>query len=299
MTLFLTRSKGRQFCSSFVLVLLLLLTSGPLHADEIRVLVYNTHGLPALVAGDSPRYRFPEIGRHTRRYDLSLLQEDFAHHEHLSGALADPQLVQRGNDGRGPFGLIFQGDGLTTISRLPPTWDVSISTYSFESCSGWLASSNDCLAAKGFQLIRVTMPDGGLFHVVNTHLDAASGEKDRRARVQQLVSIRRVVEDEVGDGALILAGDLNLNAGESKDREIFDDFVKDMGLTDSGATAAPGSDWPVLDYLLYRSGKETRIDVIVAGEDQDLLWKGEPLSDHPAIFAHLVIEPSALPGTHE
>ena len=54
-----------------------------LSTEEIEILVYNTHGLPSAFAGDDPQERFPLIAEKTKSYQLSLLQEDFAHHELL------------------------------------------------------------------------------------------------------------------------------------------------------------------------------------------------------------------------
>ncbi len=50
---------------------------------EVSVLSYNTHGLPAWIALDRPGARLPVIGRLANRYDVALLQEDFAYHDRL------------------------------------------------------------------------------------------------------------------------------------------------------------------------------------------------------------------------
>ena len=51
------------------------------NAIELNLLVYNTHGLPTFFARDNPQERFQKIGALTEKFDLSILQEDFAHHE--------------------------------------------------------------------------------------------------------------------------------------------------------------------------------------------------------------------------
>ena len=60
----------------------------PRVAVEMSLLVYNTHGLPAFFARDNPGERFPKIGNLTQGFDVSLLQEDFAHHDLLLMSLS-------------------------------------------------------------------------------------------------------------------------------------------------------------------------------------------------------------------
>ena len=67
---------------------------------EFDVLVYNTHGLPSIIAGDRPSERFPRIAELTKGYELALLQEDFAHHELLLGSLPKSHSASRGDLGR-------------------------------------------------------------------------------------------------------------------------------------------------------------------------------------------------------
>ena len=40
------------------------------NSTELSILVYNTHGLPAVFARDKPSNRFPKIGNLTARFDL-------------------------------------------------------------------------------------------------------------------------------------------------------------------------------------------------------------------------------------
>tara|TARA_B100000315_G_scaffold110637_1_gene101513 strand:+ start:1965 stop:2885 length:921 start_codon:yes stop_codon:yes gene_type:complete len=260
-------------------------------ADDFDLLVYNTHGLPGWIAGDDPEARFPVIGGHADRYDLTLLQEDFKHHEKLlegTGA----SVVVRGSNSRMPWCALCSGDGLTTISRLPKNWQPEIDKYAFDTCSGWLTGANDCLATKGFQLLRLTTPQGGRLFVVNTHMDAGDGDGDRKARQAQLETIRAVIEREVADHALIVAGDLNLDADNPLDRALLDSFMQNLGLVDSGAHPTSPTNWEILDYILVRSGPNVRVTVREAGEDLALIHNGTPLSDHPALFARFSLQPT-------
>ena len=73
---------------------------------KLSLLVYNTHGLPTIFAKDRPRERFPEIVRLTHDYDISLLQEDFAHHDLVLKHAKEGQSIQRG-EGAKPGNVFF------------------------------------------------------------------------------------------------------------------------------------------------------------------------------------------------
>ena len=64
--------------------------------ESIKILVYNTHGLPEIFIDDNPKFRFPIIGKKTQSYDISLLQEDYAHHTELQAGLSNDSLALRG-----------------------------------------------------------------------------------------------------------------------------------------------------------------------------------------------------------
>ena len=73
-------------------------------SEKLRILVYNTHGLPEIFISDNPKKRFPVIGKKTQDFNISLLQEDYSHHEELSSGLAKESLAIRG--GLGGLSLI-------------------------------------------------------------------------------------------------------------------------------------------------------------------------------------------------
>ena len=261
----------------------------PAAEDELRLLVYNTHGLPSLLAGDDPEARFPRIGQRTQQFDLALLQEDFAHHEELERALASGTRVERGPASRFGFCPFCSGSGLTLLSRLPESWQIEVDSLAFDTCAGWLDGLNDCFATKGFQIARILSPSGAGFFVVSTHLDAGRGAADRQARASQLDAIAQTVSSRAAGEALIVAGDLNLDSADPADRKLLDSFAARLGLRDSGARGREESGWTVLDYILYRDGRAARFDILGAGEAAEFEHQGEPLSDHPALFARIRI----------
>jgi endonuclease/exonuclease/phosphatase family metal-dependent hydrolase len=246
------------------------------------VLSYNTRGLPAWVALDDPAGRSRAIGALTNRYAVTLLQEDFAHHAALRSRARQPE-VRRGNDSQSPRCPWCNGSGLALL--LGKGLLAKLVNRAYESCHGLLLSGADCLASKGYQIARVVLESGAIVHLANTHLDAGRGERDRAVRARQLEALRHGIEANVGQGALVVAGDFNLDAAVPEDAALLRAFRRGLGLADSGARPAPGSAWRVLDYVLYRGGEGARLRVLEAGEDRNFARDGAPLSDHPAIFA--------------
>jgi endonuclease/exonuclease/phosphatase (EEP) superfamily protein YafD len=245
-------------------------------AVELRVVTYNTHGLPAWIAGDDPERRFPLIGRLLDAYDLAVVQEDFYHHELLLGAITLP-LRARGNE----------RSGLTTLARLPAEELVETEAEPYGTCSGWILGANDCLADKGFLRTRVALPNGARVDFVNTHLDAGGADADREARRAQLAILAERLRRASAGVPLVVGGDLNLHHDHPGDRALLDGFVAALGLADSGARPAPGSGWGRIDYLLYRSSADVALEVLEAGMAAEFVDEGFPLSDHPALWARL------------
>ena len=260
-----------------------------LSSEEIKILVYNTHGLPSAFAGDDPEERFPLIGEKTKGYQLSLLQEDFAHHELLLKNLNKESVAVRGNDNNKSLCPFCSGSGLTMISNLEKEWQLEVNSEAFNSCSGWLGGLNDCFASKGFQLARVQTPSEKYVFILNTHLDAGRSTSDRKARAEQLNQILTKVKQVTSEEALIVAGDLNLRWNDPQDSHLLEAFKEDLGLIDSFEGVKFEKTRPVLDYILYRNGTTTTLEVLEVGEDPDFQYDNEPLSDHPALFIRLLI----------
>jgi hypothetical protein len=258
-------------------------------SEEIKILVYNTHGLPSAFAGDDPEERFPLIGEKTKGYQLSLLQEDFAHHELLLKNLNKESVAVRGNDNNKSLCPFCSGSGLTMISNLEKEWQLEVNSEAFNSCSGWLGGLNDCFASKGFQLARVQTPSEKYVFILNTHLDAGRSTSDRKARAEQLNQILTKVKQVTSEEALIVAGDLNLRWNDPQDSHLLEAFKEDLGLIDSFEGVKFEKTRPVLDYILYRNGTTTTLEVLEVGEDPDFQYDNEPLSDHPALFIRLLI----------
>ena len=291
-------SRGRSYSWSRITFLVLAVSfvtpitraSEKQKITELNILVYNTHGLPTIFAKDRPRERFPQIVRLTHEYDISMLQEDFAHHDLVLKHASKGQFIQRGEDAETAKCPFCSGSGLTVMSNLSEVdWIASAIFEPFEHCSGWLNKANDCFAQKGFQIINLRSVRGEEVVLVNTHLDAGRNDSDRAARGAQINQLILAIENYVSNQALIVAGDLNLDWDNSKDQELLFDLRDRLGLTraEKGVQAERG--WSVLDYILYRSGRNTKLVVVGSGEDSAFASGDVPLSDHPALFARFSI----------
>ena len=272
-----------------LLIVSINLSSQEFHKETLKMLVYNTHGLPEIFISDNPKKRFPIIGEKTQDFNISLLQEDYAHHEELSSGFAQKRIAIRGPMG-GTLSCPFcTGSGLTSIFNLPKDWNIEVESEAYETCSGWLRGANDCFAYKGFQIIKITTPNQKKFFIVNTHMDAGRRDSDRSSRKIQLDHIVSAIEQREIDEALIVAGDLNLNSKDPKDVLLLEEFKKKLNLNDSFEGYEISKKWSILDYILYRQGSEVDFKLVSVGEDESFVTEEGPLSDHPALFLELSI----------
>ena len=272
-----------------LLIVSINLSSQEFHKETLKMLVYNTHGLPEIFISDNPKKRFPIIGEKTQDFNISLLQEDYAHHEELSSGFAQKSIAIRGPMG-GTLSCPFcTGSGLTSIFNLPKDWNIEVESEAYETCSGWLRGANDCFAYKGFQIIKITTPNQKKFFIVNTHMDAGRRDSDRSSRKIQLDHIVSAIEQREINEALIVAGDLNLNSKDPKDVLLLEEFKEKLNLNDSFEGYDISKKWSILDYILYRQGSEVDFKLVSVGEDESFVTEEGPLSDHPALFLELSI----------
>jgi len=258
-------------------------------SENLRILVYNTHGLPEIFISDNPKKRFPVIGKKTQDFNISLLQEDYSHHEELSSGLAKESLAIRGGLGGRLICPFCTGSGLTSVFNLPKNWTVDVENQTYDTCSGWLRGANDCFAYKGFQIIKIILPSNKRFFIVNTHMDAGKRDSDRAARKKQLEHIISTMKQRATTEALIVAGDLNLNSKNPEDVKLLENFKEELKLTDSFTGHKISKKWTILDYILYKQGEELEFKIISVGEDESFVTDEGPLSDHPALIIEVSI----------
>lgn len=242
--------------------------SGTLH-----VVTYNVAGLPEGISESHPVANLPVIGERLNRYDLALVQEDFAYAKALRTNLRLPYQsppFERGE--RYDF-----GDGLSTFSRFPFT---EPQRTAWRSCNGFTGDYFDCLTPKGFTRATLALDGGAAVDVYDVHLDAGDSEGDRAARTEQLDQLGAAVLRYSPEHAVLVGGDFNLNADE---RGKLDHFAETTGLTDA-CFALRCPEGARIDRVLFRSSPALLVKAVrwrVAGGFLDS--KGAPLSDHAPV----------------
>ncbi|MFA7431509.1 MAG: endonuclease/exonuclease/phosphatase family protein [Rhodospirillaceae bacterium] len=293
------------------------LLAGPAVAKNkpvaLRVLSYNIHGLPALIAKDDPEGRIPIITRKAGEYDVVLFQEDFSHNA-LVDANASHGIIVRGNGPSGTanikgvavpistvtglmsgFGVSKEiadlaataakaaqpfGSGLTALVRRGTAEVIDQQREAFGICEGYKAAAQDCFAEKGVLMVRLRLSAGVEVDVYNTHLDAGEGARDQSIRVRQLGAITAFMKRHSQNRAVIFGGDFNMDWKNRTQRAAFERFLKSNGLT----RLATNQDGRHIDHILVRSARSVHLTVrqaaVAPGFDKD----GTPLSDHPPLF---------------
>ncbi len=272
--------------------------------ETIALLSYNIHGLFRFAATDHPVERMPTIGWLSRPYDVMLYQEDFEYHRDLVRQL-DGHVDFTGNGvGGSPWRILAKalavpitmwiphfsppyGSGVSTAVRR--RFDVvETSTHIYEACDGWLDSNFDCWASKGYLRVRLRLANGGEVDVYNTHLESGADKPSTLARRKQLGELAGDVERLSPTQAVIVGGDLNLSYLRSGDRKSLTQFRDRLGLVDSGA--GPESPlWRERDFVLYRSGVATKLQVTKAGEAKEFAQEERALSDHAALRVDFLV----------
>ncbi len=266
------------------MLLLLVPSAAPAERREparLSVLTYNTHGLPAWIARDDPEARIPILLSKAERFDVVLLQEDFAHQELVDRHHRHRSLV-RGIGPRRSWPLLA-GSGLTLLTNLTMHGSPVLGAY--ESCHGWLTAASDCFGNKGFLMQRLTLSNGASVDVWNTHLEADRGEADHAVRQQQLERLASAIESHSAARAVVVGGDFNLHWDDERDRVLLERWIARLRLR-LGAMAPAGSWDKRIDYLFFRNGPEATLEPRDGGLHCDFIGPlGQPLSDHPAVFA--------------
>jgi endonuclease/exonuclease/phosphatase family metal-dependent hydrolase len=198
-------------------------------SGRIRVMSYNIKGLPgALVGAHYKSRRYSIIGKHLAERgaagpDVVLLQEGFSSDTRkLIEASGFPH-VSRGPHGSPLFGV---DSGLYILSRHPILAEDQM-TFGSSNCNRW-----DCLANKGVQFVRVSIPQLPLpLEVFNTHLQAGRDNPPARSRQVKLL-VEFYKKNHVAGNPAIFGGDFNIRP--LIDRETYDEFVHGTGLGSSG-----------------------------------------------------------------
>jgi hypothetical protein len=247
-------------------------------SGSLSALTYNVHGLPPEITGDDTASRLVDIGPLLPAFDIVGLQEDFddANHAALVASVNHPTQVRFAE----ALADRVYGSGLAVLSHLA---EESHFHEHYEDCHGVLDSASDCLASKGFQVVRLELAPGATVDVYNSHLEAGGGSEDHAARTQHVAQLLHSLADRSAERAVIFLADTNLHASDELDAPLLTQLLEEGGLVDSCAEvgcAEPDH----IDRILVRDSAEVSLRVSgweVRHEFVD--EEGVDLSDHPAI----------------
>ncbi len=251
-------------------------------SGSLSALTYNVHGLPPEITGDDTAGRLVAIGPLLPPFDIVGLQEDFDDENHAA-LVASVNHPTQARFAEALNGRVY-GSGLAVLSHLDEETHFQ---EHYEDCNGVLDSASDCLASKGFQVVRLALAPGATVDVYNTHLEAGGGSEDHAARTQHVQQLLDSLANRSADQAVIFLADTNLHASDDLDGPLLSQLLEEGGLVDSCAEvgcAEPDH----IDRVLLRNSDEVSLQVSgweVRPEFVDGV--GMDLSDHPAIAAGL------------
>jgi hypothetical protein len=280
-------------------------TQRPVAAAELRLLSYNVRGVPPVISFlGRPGTRIPLIVEKLAAYDVALLQETFSYQDVIERC-ADESGCTYHHGPKGEFRLghliaapvlglcwltprcrLPSNSGLMTIAQPDRIFSERILAERYERCWGYLIGGNDCFAAKGYVLVRVTLDNGASVDVYNTHLDAANWRWDRSTRKSQFKELTRAIEEHSSGRAVIVAGDFNSRRRKSP----IERFRNTLNLEDSTACRqSPGGRGGKLDRIFFRSGDHVLIECLRSDKDPTFTYRRggveRALSDHRALSA--------------
>ncbi len=250
--------------------------SGP-SKGELSVLTYNVHGLPDQITGDEGIPRMTGINPLLDRFDLIGLQEDFLdeNHEILVDGLDHETLVWFDE----VVGDAQLGSGLAALARYPVSDE---HLEHFDACHGYVDAASDCLASKGFQILRVKLGPGATVDWYNTHHEAGGSEEDNVARLIGVNQIVAQMQTFSAGNAILFTADTNLKWSDPEDLEALNLLYGNDLLDTCVETGCPDDDH--IDRILFRSGGGVTLEAKSWTEEPDFFDDaGVPLSDHPAI----------------
>jgi len=248
-------------------------------SGQFSVLTYNIHGLPPEVTNDDTTRRIEQIAPLLADYDVVGLQEDWIVENHdilidntdfqTIDAFDEPSTDEK-----------VYGSGLSLLS------DFSLVEFNhiyYDRCNGYIDSASDCFASKGVQSAVLDI-DGHEFTILNTHLEAGSGDLDDEIRFEQIQTIVEILETTVTP--VILLGDFNLRPNDESDVEALQ-LLETQNMRHT-CWEVECSEPNHIDQIWIRSTE--RIDLQIESwiaPNNFVDAQGVDLSDHPPIVANL------------
>jgi endonuclease/exonuclease/phosphatase family metal-dependent hydrolase len=249
-------------------------------SGSFTLLTYNVHGLPPIVTGDDTTARMTAIGPLLNGFDVVGLQEDFMPENHTILEDAANYSLEIWFPEKDVETRVY-GSGLAVFANLV---EVEVYKEHYTACNGTIDAGSDCLAAKGFLMVRAELAPGIEVDLYDTHLDAGGSSADDEAREVQVDQLIASMNTRSAGRAVIFMGDTNLSADDPDESPLLDYFVSEASLTDS--CAAVGCAEPNhIDRILYRSSDAVTLSVETWTNHESGFVDGEsvPLSDHPPV----------------
>ncbi len=275
--------------------------------SEFSVLTYNIAGLPQGISGSNPERNIPLISPLLNEYDVVLTQEDFDwwvpiaglldfanYHTRLRADAVHPWRTAR-HPGPEAVGVdassrgLLVGDGIGIMAKYP-LYDERVAAW--HDCFGGALppGAADCLAMKGFRMMRMVLGDGLEVDVYSLHAEAGGTAQDQALQVENFLQLAEAVEEWSAGRAVIVGGDTNLHIGDhpdgsaGEDAEIWATFLARLGLTDSCAELSCPNPTSI-DKIAYRSGGGVELSALTHDMPVERFRtaSGEDLSDHPPV----------------
>ena len=206
-----------------LLVLIQSFTIVSANAEKIKVLTFNTWGVP-LEVWDTWRYAAAMRAIEKLNPDFVVLDEVFS----LKGKKAyQSYLYPYMANGPRMFPKLSSG-GTRILSKYP--FD-SVASLVYQHCA-----SSDCLSRKGAAIVTVTLPSGKILNLAGTHLDSGGTDDLRTDQLRQL----KIFTDYYADpkAPLLIAGDFNCGPKSST----YQYAREQMQLSDSWTETHPATD---------------------------------------------------------
>ena len=244
-------------------------------------LTYNVHGLPSVITGDDTPARMQAIAPHLPAFNIIGLQEDFDDTNHAlltanSEHIANVRFAEVVDSDR------VYGSGLSVLADYPV---VDFKHEHFNDCFGILENSSDCLASKGFQVVRLQLgPDEShTLDVYNSHLEAGGGDGDTLARDGQVTQLITALTGYSEGRAVVLLADTNMRDTDPADRPLLERLFTETDLLELCVEVnclQPGR----IDRILFRSSDAMDLNAEQWWVDERFVSDdNQPLSDHDAI----------------
>ncbi len=213
---------------------------------ELTLLTYNVAGLPDMIsAAETPRSTsMREISKKLNAFDIVNVQEDFHYHRDLyDGGNQHPYRTKHKE-------AIPYGDGLNTLSKYPI---IKSARIAWTDCHG-----SDCLAAKGFSMVRLQLGNGITMDVYNVHATSQDNVAAAAARKHNFKQLAAYIRKHSNKEAVLVMGDFNAHYAASWDNVQV--FAESVNLQDAWLTAIKQGKRPVVDSNFVAQNKLTLTD---------------------------------------